>query len=160
MVIKMPKMNKTEKKAYEWLKKTGHKHIIFRGKTPDFQTDKGFYEIKRGYVMSTQSIKILFSYNQRELIQKNNAITLVFLDDKPDPIAQIKPQDIFKERINNIILYDIEKNMRIINVRIEPEDLEKIREFVRERKYESVNNFIRMAIIEKIKRESEPMRVF
>jgi len=156
----MPKMNKTEEKAYEWLKKTGHKHIIFRGKTPDFQTDKGFYEIKRGYVTRTQLIKILFSYNQREIIHKSGATTLVFLDDKPDPIAQIKPEDIFKDRIKNIILYDIEKNKRHIVFRIDKDDLEKIKKLVEDGEFESISHFIRRAIKDKLKNFDEKIIVY
>jgi len=98
-------MNDTERLAYEWLKSKGYKNIVFRpSRTPDFKTDQGYFEVKKGY-MAKGYINVVFYSGQREKIRDTKAYTLVF-NDKKEPIVIINPSDIMRDRIGNVILHD------------------------------------------------------
>lgn len=102
--------NKSEQKGYNWLKKTEHTNIFKTNDTPDFTTKQGKYEIKRAYKCTEGMIKILFTEGQKNKIYKHRAKTLVFDDDNDNPIAIIDPDDIQKDIVKNIILYDVGNN--------------------------------------------------
>lgn len=141
--------NKSEMMAYEYLKKTGHKNIIFRySKTPDFKTSKGCYEIKRGYPMKTGDIKILFTKEQRQKIINCKGMVLVFLDD-PEPIDIIKPDEIHLDKVRKIILHDTGEGIKKpVFVRFDSAIVKRIDLLIDKDKFDSRSSFIRRAVAE------------
>jgi len=86
-------MNKTQKKAFEWLISKGYKEseILFKqNSSPTFTTPDKDYEIKR--ITGTQ---IIFYQSQYEkLNDKKNTTVLAFKDDDKIPTLVIKFEDI------------------------------------------------------------------
>jgi len=121
-------MNKSEKKAYEWLKKKGYKKLVFYGnRTPDFDADEECFEIKRGYKLKTGEIKIVFGAGQREKIKDKGGKVLVFMDDDK-PLDILKPDEIMENRVRNIILHDAGGNKIHFCFTIDRELFKKIEE--------------------------------
>jgi len=100
-------MNKTEKLAFDWLKRKGFKDIVFqKRRSPDFITEGGSYEVKRGYRLKTGEIKILFSSSeQRQTLINEKTQILVFLEDR-EPFDILLPEELNKHRVRDIILQD------------------------------------------------------
>jgi len=99
-------INKTERLAYEWLKRRGIKGIVYQKKgTPDFITENGSFEAKRGYKTKMGDIKIIFTLGQREKLMEANSKVLVFLDGS-EPVAIIEPEDLGRKKVDKIILHD------------------------------------------------------
>ena len=119
-------MNKTERLGYKWLIRQGFKEIVYqRSRSPDFLTEKGGFEVKRGYKLKTGDIKILFTPGQREILISKNAKVLVFLDD-PEPVAIIPPDELDKRKVGNIILHDVEYKKQPIGITLTKELLKAI----------------------------------
>lgn len=136
-------MNKSEKKAYEWLKKKGYKKIVFYGnRTPGFDTEEYCFEVKRGYKLKTGEIKILFRAGQREKIKDKKGKVLVFMDDS-EPLDILEPDEIMENRVRNIILHNVGGNKIIVSVSIDKEIYRKIDE---EREGLSRSKFVGLAL--------------
>ena len=123
-------MNKSEIKALDYLKRTEHKDIIFRSnKTPDFKTNKGYFEVKRGYKLKTNGdVKILFYPDQINKIIKCNGDVLVFLDEN-DPVDIIKPSELKLEKIRHIIITDLDKSKYTkTTIMVNPDHIKYIRD--------------------------------
>lgn len=145
----IPYMNKSEEKAYNYLKKEGYHNITFRtNQTPDFKTDNGYFEVKRGYETKTGDFKILFSPNQRDKIQKVNGKILVFVDgDKPIDILQ--SDEVKLTRIRKIILYNIcsEGKERLV-ISLDKNLLNQLDELIKKHKFDDRQQIIRRALYE------------
>lgn len=112
-------MNKTQKKAFEWLISKGYKKndIIFKqNRSPTFITPDKSYEIKR--LTGTQ---IIFYQSQYERLKdQKNVIILVFRDDDSSPILTIKFEEIkskpSKYKNLDINWIDNEKKVKTLKV--------------------------------------------
>ena len=112
-------MNKTQKKAFEWLISKGYKKsdILFKeNRSPTFITHDKNYEVKR--LTGTQ---IIFYQSQFEkLKEKKNVVILVFRDDDSSPILTIKFDDIknkpSKYKNLDINWIDNEKKVKTLKV--------------------------------------------
>jgi len=152
-------MNKTEKKAYEWLLNQGipKEAIVFQvGKSPDFIfTDRDVkYEVKRLY-----GKKVLLRRAQFALLKKiTNVHIAVFSEDSKEPIALIPVADVEEgmERAEGLILHWVPTGNEVntgISVTIEKEQLEYLEDGVRESKFASISHGIRVAVKELMKKE-------
>lgn len=83
-------MNKSERKAFEWLQKQGYTNIVFHSNsTPDFTTDSGEFEVKTLDVNT-----ITFQPNQFNQLSKYNSVHILVCDESDIPIAKIPFDDI------------------------------------------------------------------
>ena len=143
-------MNKSERKAYSYLKKRGHENIVFRPhKTPDFVTKNGQYEVKRGYVMKLGDIKILFNKNQRKKIIETKGCVIVFTDKYEEPVDILEYKELTERKVRKIILHDIEDGIgdKIQQtVRFEKDTIQKIDVLINKKKFDSRPQIIRRAV--------------
>ena len=144
----MTRYNKSEQKGYNWLKKTGHTNIFKINDTPSFLTKQGKYEVKRAYNCTEGMIKILFSEGQKNKIYKHRAKTLVFDDNNDEPVSIISPDDIHKEIIGNIILYNVGDNQStyFLRCRILKEYKDNMDELVKDKTFPYVGFMVSKAL--------------
>jgi hypothetical protein len=120
-------MTKSEQNAYDWLVKQKHQNITFyHQKTPDFITDKGYYEIK----MPTKTNAIYFGASQIDwLLTYPTSMVLLFNTNSLEPISIIPSIDL-KDKPNiwgkYKIYYDEKDTI---------EFLEYINKYIREQEY-------------------------
>lgn len=127
-------MNKTENKAHLWLLKEGYKGIVYqKRRVPTFLTDAGNFEVKRAYSTKTGADKILFKDGERDEIKEAKAKTLVFSEKKDEPLDILKPSEIDRDIVRNIVLHTVEWEKERIFITLERKLLERIdRELKRE----------------------------
>jgi len=89
----LERMDKTEKKAYDWLMTKGYtpKDIIFqKRKNPDFLTSDGKgFEAKR-----LRQRTLWFTSNQFEELKAKEAVTLGFRDESMEPFLILQASDL------------------------------------------------------------------
>lgn len=102
-------MNKSETKAYDWLKSQGYTNINFSARrTPDFMSATGeAFEVKRRYGNT-----VVFTRGQFEKIHRSDATVLVMEDGKDEPIAQIPANEVSEGTIHGDLRMTIPENHR------------------------------------------------
>lgn len=121
-------MNKSETLAYRWLRKVLGEdcEIAYqKRRVPTFDTDKGKFEVKRGYRTKTGEYVVLFPPGQRRKLMDMGVQVLVFTD-KPEPIAVIKPEELVLEKVGNVILHDYAGGKTSVNLVLTEELVERI----------------------------------
>ena len=98
-------LTRSENRAYHWLKAQGVKVLRFnRAGTPDFETDKGFYEVKR----PSGSRTLTFTFGQIEKILATNAKVLVFTESREEPITVIEASELDKPVAKGFVIKTIQ----------------------------------------------------
>lgn len=154
-------MNKTEKKAFEWLLNKGipKEAIVFQvAKSPDFIfTDRNIkYEVKRSY-----GKKVLLRRPQFALLKKmTNVHIAVFSDDSKEPIAIIPIADVEEgmEHAQGLILHWVPTGNEVttgVSVTLEKEQLEWLKDGVKEGTFANISHGVRYALKQLMKRTSE-----
>jgi len=151
-------MNKTEEKAYEWLKTQGYHNITFRQReTPDFTTQEGkFFEIKKA-----RNNVVWFTKGQRDKLAKlSDKIVVLIFDDSPAPLETV----LFKE-LNTGNLYwkqykilfqedllgnNYMRDMPIITIHLYPADKEALKHLA-ENQGMQLTTFCRVTLLKLIK---------
>jgi hypothetical protein len=121
-------LNKSEALAYEWLRRTlGERcEVIYqKRRVPTFITDKGKFEVKRGYKTKTGEFLVLFPPGQRRKLMDMGVQVLVFAGGD-EPIAVIKPEELSLEKVGNIVLHDYAGGKTAVNLVLTDELLERI----------------------------------
>lgn len=143
-------MNKTELKAYKWIKKTYPKEkiTINEKSSPDFKLSNGLsFEIKK---LINNSITI--DRNQFKILEKiKNCKIAIFSDknNKPISITDISKIKSSTTKINKINIHWT--NNPVAFTRITPREMDKIQSLVNSGAYMSTADFIRESINEKLK---------